>query len=255
VTSLTHEDIQELLGAYALHAVERDEAELIEAHLDTCPRCRAEVEGHREVAAMLGNSGGDAPEGLWDRIADQLETTPPPMRLDVQGVEGAVVPLAPRRGARPNRFVVAVLSAAAVLVAAVLGAQVVRLQDRLDDMRSDLEQATLAAAANQAFDDPDSVKVQLQSSDGEVTGRAVVLPDGTGFLMAHELPGLEDDRTYQLWGDTGSGGLVSLGLLGSDPTTIAFQAGSDLSALAITAEEPGGVPQSENPPVLSGVFD
>ena len=42
-------------------------------------RCRAEVEGHREVASMLGNSGADAPEGVWDRIASQLEDTPPPM--------------------------------------------------------------------------------------------------------------------------------------------------------------------------------
>ena len=255
MTSLTHEDIQELLGAYALHAVERDEAEVIEAHLDTCPRCRAEVESHREVATMLGNSGGDAPEGLWDRIAGQLEVPPPPMRLNVDGVEGTVVPIARRRRERPNRFVAAALGAAAVLVAAVLGAQVVRQQDRLDDMQSDLEQATLTAAANQAFDDPDAAKVQLQSSDGEVTGRAVVLPDGTGFLIAHELPGLEDDRTYQLWGDTGSGSLVSLGLLGSDPATIAFQAGSDLSALAVTAEDPGGVTQSKNPPVLAGAFD
>ena len=86
----------------------------------------------------------------------------------------------------------------------MLGVQVVRQQDQLDDMESALEETTLQAAANQAFDDPDAVKVQLQSSDGDVTGRAVVLPDGTGYLMAHELPGLDGDRTYQLWGDTGA---------------------------------------------------
>ena len=253
MTSLTHEDIQELLGAYALHAVERDEAELIEAHLHTCPRCRAEVEGHREVATMLGNSGGDAPEGLWDRIADQLETTPPPMRLELQAPPGNVAPLAPRRRERSNRFVVAALGAAAALAIAVLGAQVVQQQDQLDEMESALEDATLDAAANQAFDDPDAAKVQLQSSDGEVAARAVVLPDGSGFLMAHELPGLDADRTYQLWGDAG-GSLVSLGVLGSDPTTIAFQAGTDLSALAVTVED-APVVQSKNPPVMSGTFD
>jgi hypothetical protein len=82
-----------------------------------------------------------------------------------------------------------------------------------------------------------------------------VLPDGSGFLMAHELPGLHSDRTYQLWGDTGAGALVSLGLLGDDPTTIAFQAGTDLDALAITEEEAGGVSQSRNPPVIAGTFD
>ena len=254
MSSFTHEDIEELLGAYALNAVEPDDAALVEAHLTTCPRCRAEVEGHREVAAMLGNSGGDAPEGLWDRIADQLEDTPPPLRLELHGADGTVVPLVPPRRARVNRVVVAALGAAAVLVVAVLGTQVVRQQGRLDDMQSALEQTTLAAAANQAFDDPDAVKLQLQSSDGGVTGRAVVLPDGSGFLMAHELPELEDDRTYQLWGDTGSGSLVSLGLLGSDPAMISFQAGTELGTLAVTAEEAGGVVQSKNPPVMAGTF-
>lgn len=253
---LAHEAIQELLGAYALHAVDADEAEVVDRHLEGCPRCRAEVEGHREVATLLANSGGAAPEGLWDRIASQLEEAPPPMRLEVSDRPGAaaVIPLAPRRRPPASRWVAAVVGAAAVFAIAVLGSQVVRQQDRLDAMRADLELTTLQAAANQAFDDPGAVKVQLRSSDGAVTARAVVLPDGTGFLMAHELPGLEPDRTYQLWGQTGSS-LVSLGVLGEDPTTVAFQADGDLAALAITAEEAGGVPTSRNPALLTGTFD
>lgn len=254
MSPLTHEDLQELLGAYALHAVDPDEAALVEAHLEECPRCRAEVEGHREVASMLGNSGGDAPEGVWDRIASQLEDTPPPMRLEVQTETGAVIPIAPLRRNRTNRAVAAALAAAAALAIAVLGVQVVRQQDQLDDMESALDETTLQAAANQAFDDPDAVKVQLRSPVGDTTASAVLLPDGSGYLMAHELAGLADDRTYQLWGDTGEGSLVSLGLLGTDPATIAFHAGTDLSALAITEEEAGGVERSQNPAVVAGAF-
>jgi len=255
VSPLAHEEIQELLGAYALHAVLPDEAEAIERHLEECPRCRAEVEGHREVASMLGNSGGDAPDGLWDRIASQLEETPPPMRLDLDAGSPGVTPLAPRRRDRTNRFLAAAISAAAALAIAVLGAQVVRQQHRLDDMEAAVEDATLEAAANRAFDDPDALKLQLKSADGETTARAVVLPDGSGFLVAHELPQLDADRTYQLWGDTGAGQLVSLGLLGDDPAVVAFEAGTDLGALAITDEEAGGVSQSRNPPVVAGAFD
>jgi Anti-sigma-K factor rskA/Putative zinc-finger len=255
VTALAHEEIQELLGAYALHAVDPDEAAIVERHLEGCPRCRAEVEGHREVATLLGNSGGDAPDGLWDRIASQLEEAPPPMRLDLPGGPGSVIPLAPRRREKANRFVVAALGAAAALAIAVLGAQVVRQQDRIDDVQSALADSTLQAAANQAFSDPDAVTVHLRSSDGDVAGTAVVLPDGSGYLMAHELPGLANDRTYQLWGDTGRTSLVSLGVLGADPTTVAFQAGGDVSLLAITAEEAGGVTSSKNPPVMTGTFD
>jgi anti-sigma-K factor RskA len=255
VNQLAHEEIQELLGAYALHAVEPDEAEAIERHLEDCPRCRAEVEGHREVASMLGNSGADAPEGVWDRIASQLEDTPPPMRLDLGDRAATVTPLAPRRRERTNRWLTAAIGAAAAVAIAVLGGQVVSQQQRLDDMESDLAASSLEAAANRAFDDPDAQKVELQSADGDMAARAVILPDGSGFLIAHELPGLDSDRTYQLWGDTGAGALVSLGLLGGDPATIAFQAGTDLDALAITDEAAGGVAQSQNPAVVAGTFD
>ena len=63
------DDIEELLGAYALDAVDDDERRLVEAYLATNPRARAEVDQHREVATLLAFGGADAPEGLWDRIA------------------------------------------------------------------------------------------------------------------------------------------------------------------------------------------
>jgi anti-sigma factor RsiW len=251
VTARTHDELQELLGAYALDAVEPDEAEAVERHLEGCPRCRAEVEAHREVASLLGNAGGDAPDGLWDRIAGQLEEPPPPMRLDLPTADAKVVPLAPRRR-EVSRTVAGIIGAAAVLAIAVLGIQLVRQERQLDDLSARLGDATLTAAANQALDDPDAVKVQLESSDGDLTASAVVLPDGTGYLVAHELHALEGDETYQLWGDTGQDALVSLGLLGGDPGVIAFQAGPGLRALAVTAEEAGGVAQSQQSPVVAG---
>lgn len=69
----THRDIEELLGTYALDAVDTDEVRPIEAHLTTCPRCRGEVNDLRHVAALLASSGSDAPEGVWHRIAAALE--------------------------------------------------------------------------------------------------------------------------------------------------------------------------------------
>lgn len=69
---MTHDEISELLGAYALDAVSPDEVLEIEQHLSECPRCRAEVAAHREVAGVLGNMSGTAPAGLWSRIADEL---------------------------------------------------------------------------------------------------------------------------------------------------------------------------------------
>jgi hypothetical protein len=252
VTPLVHDEIEELLGAYALNAVDAEEATLVEQHLQGCPRCRSEVAGHREVATVLGNTGGDAPAGLWDRISIQLEEAPPPMRLDLPGALGTVTPLAPRRRERTRGFVVAAMGAAAALAIGVLGAQVVRQQDQLDRFEAAIEDGSLLSAANVALRDPDATKADLTSADGTVTVTAVVLPDGTGYLMANDLPGLEDGRTYQLWGQTSSG-LISLGLLGGAPGAILpFEGGTDLAALAVTAEQSGGVVQSENPAVVIG---
>ncbi len=253
MTPQTHDEIQELLGAYALNAVEPDEIELVDRHLEDCPRCRSEVAGHREVATLLGNTGGNAPDGLWERISNELEDVPPPMRLDLPAPGGTVIPLAPRRRAKANRLVAATIGIAAALAIGVLGAQVVEQQDQLDDFEAAVEDGTMLSLANVALRDPDALQAKLDSFGGAASGTAVLLPNGTGFLMAHELPALADGGTYQLWGRTDNG-LISLGLLGSEPGTVPFQAGEDVAAIAVTAEKAGGVTQSKNLAVLAGEF-
>jgi len=68
-----HEEIADMLGAFALDAVDGDEAAAIAQHLLTCPRCTAELAEHRSAASLLANQGGDAPGALWDRISAQLQ--------------------------------------------------------------------------------------------------------------------------------------------------------------------------------------
>lgn len=246
----THEDIQELLGVYALDALEPHEAEVVEAHLEVCPRCRSEVQGHNEVAAMLGNTGGDAPEGLWDRISSHLEEAPPPMRLALPEGEGSVIPLASRR--RSTGFLAVAVGAAAALMIGVLGVQVIRQEDRINTLNAALEDDAVLTAANLALADPAAATAQLASADGSVAAPAVLLPNGTGYLLARQLEELDESLTYQLWGVTDTG-VVSLGLLGSSPNDVVpFQISGDVSGFAITAEVAGGVAQSVNEPVVAG---
>ena len=73
-----HREIQELLGAYALDAVDPDTAAMIDRHLETCLRCSIEVAEHHEVAGLLANSGGESPPELWDGIAERLGGSGPP---------------------------------------------------------------------------------------------------------------------------------------------------------------------------------
>lgn len=249
-----HDDIAEMLGAYALNAVDSAERAMVEDHLQSCPRCRAEVSDHRWVGAQLANSGGDAPDGLWDRIAATLEETAPAMRLDLPVPPAAIIPLAGRRR-RGHRIVVGLVAAAAALVIGVLGAQVIAQEDRIEDLQTALGDEAILSAANLALVDPAAAHTRLRSPDGATTAAAVLLPNGLGYLMAQDMPTLDQGLTYQLWGQT-RGGLISLGLLGPAPhDVVAFQAAADIRALAITTEVAPGVKASVNPPALAGTFD
>lgn len=238
--TVSHEELMELLGAYALDAVDPDEAAEIDLHLRNCPRCRAEVAEHRETAAFLAHAGADAPADVWDRIAGTIDAPAP------------VVPLAPRLGARTRRggswsraVVLAGVAAAAVI--AVLGIQVRNQDRRLDELAAELAASDGGFAAAMAERDAEMVEL---AGDGTAALPVVLLPDGRAWLQASALPPLPDGRTYQLWGAAGDE-LVSIAVLGRDPGVISFDA-EGYSLLAISEEVAPGVVTSVNPPVVVG---
>jgi len=253
---MTHDEVVELLGAYALDAVDADERAAIEAHLATCARCRAEVAEHREVAALLAHEGGDAPDGLWSRIAGSLDAPPPELRLrpvppSAAAEQAVPAPVAARPSRRSvPRWATAVLAAAAAVLL-VLGVTVVRQGDRIDQLEATATADPLEVAFQAALDDPTTTLVELASPDGSVQLRGAVTADGRGFLRASSLPALDDDRTYQLWGAAPSGDLVSLGVLGADPGVVAFDA-SGFELLAVSEEDLPGVVAPTADPVVAG---
>ncbi len=279
LSSAEHQEIQELLGAYALDAVDKETAALVEAHLDECVKCSSEVDQHHEVAALLANSGGPSPVGLWEGIAARLDGASPPAwerlasRLQPGETAGEVGPVpsvadAPdstppatmvpitRAGSR-NRMLVrlgTVVAAAAAVVAVVLGVQVRHLHQQVSALQS---HSQLSAVEQAALRDPSTRTVDLTAATSTtgVTGKVVVVltKSGTGFVEAGGLSTLPDDRTYQLWAVIGNQ-TISLGLLGSQPRVVPFSvAGStNVNAFAITAEHAGGVVHSTNQPVVAG---
>lgn len=255
---LSHTEIEELLGAYALDAVEADESVEIGDHLLECPRCRAEVAEHREVAALLAHGGTDAPVGLWDRIAATIEGTEP-SAADVAMISRA--PLFSRPGAasgtrawHSRAFVPLVAAAAAVI--ALLGFQVAGLVDKLDRQGEQIAQMSeedgLGRAFQTAIADPDAQLVALRSADGEHEVQAVVT-GATGYVHAASLPELPDGRTYQLWADLGER-RISLGVLGQRPKVASFSLSGEVLGLAITEEEGAGVVVSEQAPLVYAVM-
>ena len=108
--------------------------------------------------------------------------------------------------------------------------------------------------ATHALVDPQAKRVSMRSTDGSTSAVAALLPDGTGFLFADDLPTLPNDRTYQLWA-LANGQKISAGVLGANPHVVAFRyAPSDLSGFAVTAEQAGGVSVTQNAPVVLGTL-
>jgi anti-sigma factor RsiW len=242
----THEGLQELLGAYALDAVDDDEREAVEEHLRACAACRDEVAQHREVAAHLVDGAAAPPQQLWGRIASALHADAPPEGL------APVFPFSARPSRR--RAAAALVGAAALVAAAlgVLGWQVARQDHQVASLGAAVSSTGLARAASAALADPRARVAVLASPDGRVQVTGVLEPDGTGYLVrATALPALPPGMTYQLWGVVGAQ-KISLGVIGANPSVVAFHAGPGTSALAVTAEAGGGVVQSTHAPVVAG---
>jgi hypothetical protein len=242
-----HEELQQLLGAYALDALDSAEAEEVEQHLQGCAVCRSEISEHREVAGLFSGIDVEPPPRVWDRIVERLAE---PDRARLPG-PGPLAVVGQRRtvGIRA----VAGLAAVAAVIILALGIDVIRLDRHKPVSGTVTGQLALQQAARAAIAAPGARRVTLKSSDGTLSIDVVVAPDGTGYIVSNTLPALPNGETYQLWGQT-SGQLVSFGVLGSRPGVIPFRAEAPVVALAITAERAGGVPAPSKQPLLAGAL-
>lgn len=244
----THQDIQELLGAFALDAVDDDERDVIDAHLAGCPRCRAEVEGFRETAALLAHSGERAPEGVWDRISEALDEAPPALDL------GRIGAAKRRPWAIPVRIAAAAMAIAAAVtlfLGVAIGRNDNRNLERIEQLARDMEKGVVHNAAFAALSNPQAEKIELASADGKSMAKIVRLPDGTGYLVPTDnLGGPPAGRVYQLWA-VRSDAKISLGVLGTADVA-AFRMTGPVIAFAVTEEKAGGVAASDNQPLMVG---
>jgi len=253
---LSHEEAVDLLGAFALDALDLAELQAVDRHVKGCPACTAEVAEHREVAGLLTPGWAAPPAGLWEKIASALEEAPPP--LDLAPVI-AMKPASPRStapGGAPRRRNLGVGIAAMVAVAAVamvgfLGIRVADDRRRLDRFENQAYADQLTQSANAAVADPSARKINLVSTDGMRSVQAVVLPDGTGYVVKSNLPQLSDARTYQMWAVVGTN-KISVGVFGPQLGVVPFKMDGNVSALAITEEVAGGVVASRADPVVVG---
>ena len=228
--------LDELLGAYALDAVDDVERQRVDEYVAVNPRAAAEVQAHREVATMLAFSGMDAPDGLWGRIAGEIGDEAPPVGPELAKVLSIED--------RPHRRRIADVAPwiASAAAAAVIAFVAIGLADR-----ADAPDEPLASAFELALADGDSLTTTLVSEASDASADAVIDRDGHGFVVARDLPTLPDGQTYQLWGVVEDGQVISLGIFGSDPEVETFTVEVPVTALAITIEQYPGVISDGNP--------
>lgn len=257
----THQETQELLGAFALDAVDVEEAVAVEGHLATCPRCRDEVREHREVASLLAYVGTTAPEGMWDRLAAALEDAPPAAAAPALVLGKSTTAQAARPPRRRGARIASAVGAAALVAALGAGGLQVRsaLRSQDDQIDSVARALTVDASRARLFSEAAAAaladgarQVHLVTPDREPIADAVILDNGNGYLLNKGAPSLPADRTYQLWAVTG-GQKLSLGLPGSAIDVLTFKVPEATDALALTVEQAPGAVTPKNQAVGYGL--
>jgi anti-sigma-K factor RskA len=249
-----HSDLKDDASAYALGSLDPADRATFEAHLAECDECAAEVRSLRRVTAALAGTVPQPmpPPEVRRRVLDSLAARPSVERgpRDVVRMQRSWLPLA-----------------AALILAVGAGVYAARLQTRVADLETRLQQALVqASAADRAVADARRVSTELQVSMGVLAAPDLVRIDLAGqpaapqargralwsrargmVFTASALPPLPAGRVYQVWVVT-QPGPVSAGLLMPDVAgggLTFFETPPDIpppTAVAVTIEPAGGLP-------------
>lgn len=220
-----HQEMQDLLAAYALGSLEADETARVAAHLETCPACREELAAYEAVTDMLATAVPlvTPPPALKARLMARTQTAVVPPQTHHQSIKEYW------QRWRPAHWRSASWRPALALVVLVLAvtALIIWQQNR----PATPAQFTLTATEHAP----------------EATGVITVAADGTATLTITNLPPLTAEQQYQLWlirdGQRDSGAVFSVNADGSAQVTIqATRPFASYQAFGITIEPAGGSP-------------
>jgi anti-sigma-K factor RskA len=211
-----HNEIQQLLGAYVLHAVDPIEHRRIERHIASCEECAREVALLQVPAAELAllPDPEDAHE-LVDRIASSLPW-------------------------RPRKLVTRLSAAVAAIAIGVAGFLGVRLAGE----RSEQGRITEVIAAADRIE-------RFTGSAGFAAKGHLYLADGQAVLALDDVPALRGGRVYQLWALDGARPSSMAIVDGDGRLVLLFEWRGDAEAFAVTVEPAGGSAGPTSDPVLS----
>ena len=194
---------QDDLALYALRALSSDETAVVSAHLSVCDVCRAELatlEGDLALVALSADQQ-PLPPGARERFVQRLRNEPRTSAASQKVSE-------PKSIESRMRSITWIgwLAAAALVLAAILGLEVMSLKARLQESGNRI--AVLEASEERAkqvaevLTAPSAQKVVLTApkTPPTSTGRVVYLPERGGLILeANNLAPVPQGKIYELW--------------------------------------------------------
>jgi anti-sigma-K factor RskA len=261
-TPMSHSEYEELAVGYVLGALEPDDEHVFRRHLDGCAACEANV---RELEAVVGELAYAVPQveppdtvwaGIRREIRPEAAGRPAVPRPDTPG---AVAGAGRRR--RGRRVLPGLAAAAALLLLVALSAWNLNLRDQNTVYR---DRVAALERATQLANDPNAALVALDDSPGPTGAAATVIASSRqdrGVLIVENLPALDRDRVYELWGapggdfDKAEKALVFQPLRRPGTQTLPFEVPIQPGTVFAITEEPGpdGSPKPTTQPILKGL--
>jgi anti-sigma-K factor RskA len=232
-----HDQLIELIPAYAVGAADADETQAVEAHLRVCADCRSLAEDYRRLGDDLLFAAPLAPAraGLTEDLRKKLNPEPA---------------AAPKRAGwldwlrKPGLALGALALLALILTNVYWAGRVSNLEQQTNDF----------VALTQA----DGITLQVADGQTHADGVIYLQPDSTvALLCVYALPELEPGETYQAWlmqdGQRISAGTFDVNEDGYGALLI--QAGrpvTEFQQVGITVEPAGGSPAPTTPRIMGG---
>lgn len=235
-------DLHTLTGAYVLNALSDSERVAFEEHLARCDACVGEVSELRETAARLGSAvAAQAPAELRPRVLERIRRT-----RQLPPEEGRVIPL---RGRRWQLRLMSLAAAASLIVAVVLGIEVISANRDLDQTEQQLSQLT--TNQTELAEVLAAADAQVVTHDRDDSAAAVVVSREQGKLafVPHRMPTPGPGRTYQLWLITPRAA-HSAGLMPDPGQIVVAKTVRDTRQVGVTVEPAGGSKQPTTDPIM-----
>jgi anti-sigma-K factor RskA len=233
-----HDEILELIPAYALNSLDADEAAIVDQHLPDCETCQAELATYEAVVDVLPLAAPDATPSpdLKERLMARVKTVPdaetaaavpqPPPEAELSGWQSF-------REAMRNFLAGPRWRPAVLLLFIALVVSNILLWQQLNEPSPNAWRRISLTGSGVA---PEATGIIYISADGQ-----------KGTLIVDRLPQLNPEQQYQLWliqdGQRTSGGVFSVDTDGYRGIEIeSLQPLQDFDAFGVTIEPAGGSP-------------